>query len=373
MREPSILIVEERSSGHLLVYVRIVLERVLFKGLRATLALSDQAFASEEYRVHLEPLVIDNQKVRIVRFSPNATLRAISNLASSVGANAVIVPHGDELAVRVGWARAGLRGIRLVLLVMRDPSWEVPAPFHRRLRNFAKKLLLEMAARRKNVELVWLREPNYRDVDAKKAFAIDPFVADGSRDEIACGAQSLRADLGLDDDVFWFGVTGAISSRKNLPLVVDAMVLARALDPSLRIGLVVFGPIGAGSGVSAAQLEERCDQEGIPVVVRNELITNFRMNCLVKGVDAVVMAYSSHSPNSTLGKAYVLGTRLVAAGPPSVRRFVDSLGMGPSTALQADALARRMATAILEPRPREHFGELAEDAFADALLRSAWQ
>ncbi len=361
---PRFLIVEPRSSGHLLVYVRVLAQYARNQGNSVRIAVSPEAFSSDEMKQHLSEMAGDTivADARTL-LSP----RGIELLSVQESADFVIVPHADEVApgfaVRLGYRGAG----RARLLIMRDPRWERPAPMRRRLRNGLKRALLIIASRLSRVDLIWLRQPNYLPV-ARELFAIDPFIADGTWSDIRSEGERLRRKLALDHDVFWFGMTGAITDRKNLPIVLEALGVLAGKRLTQRIGFAVVGPIVSPEGHTEASIRAACERIGIECRVDDRLLSNFEMNGVVDVLDAIVMAYSSYSPNSTLGKSWVLGARLVAAGPPSVQGFVRSLGAGLVSELDANAIAFNMERAMHLERPVSRHGEVTVDEFAAAVL-----
>ena len=362
LEQRPILILEERASGHLLVYVRIIAQRARERGNRVILGLPKATMQSREYNHHLLPIA---HMVTIVHIPPRLSVSSVRQLAEQTQAQVVIVPHGDVLACKIALHRQ-IRHFTLVVLAMRDPRWERPTRFSRSLKNYTKLWALKLAERRRNVRLIWLREPQYVGNSAER-FAIDPFIADGTLEEIDAGARALRTDWAMDGSTYWFGVTGAISSRKNVPLILSALKKA-TFHASRPLGLALVGPIAADVGFSVGEVRARCKEAGIKLILHDRVLTNFEMNCVVRAVDSVVMAYSTHSPNSTLGKAYVLGTQLVAAGSPSIRRFVQGLGFDLHSELSVAALAENLLRASERHRPECHENVASEGAFADSLL-----
>jgi len=250
---------------------------------------------------------------------------------------------------------------------MRDPRWEAPASPSRKAKNLFKLALANGVGRRRGVRVVWLREPLHRPAGAEEV-AIDPFIADGSWEEIQAEAAKVRMQLQSTSPSFWFGVVGALSGRKNIPLILNAIAEVASTTPRPDIGFAAIGPLSGDDGVTEAFLLDACANAGVACWVDNRVLTNFEMNAAVSALDAVVMAYSSYSPNSTLGKAYVLGTRLVAAGPPSIRRFVRQIGVGWESELSRPALAASLTKAAAAVAPETHHNDISSVDFAAAVL-----
>lgn len=363
---PTTLIIEGGSSGHLLVYVRTIASQALAGGSRVVVALAERAVSSPEFILHLSEI---EAKIELEVIPKALTPGDVERIARRVQADLTVIPHGDVLASKLALAFRYRGPGTLALLVMRDPRWERPAPLKRRLRNLLKLALLKRVSRYENVKLVWLRQPGYISNGSELA-AIDPFIAGGTLGEMDEGAKSLSISLSLKPDIFWFLVTGAVTRRKNVPLLIESMERLCRLDVSSRIGLVIVGPLSTESGLSEDWIAERCFEIGVECRIDNRLITNFEMNCAILAADAVVMVYSSHSPNSTLGKAMVLGARLVAAGPPSIRGFVKGVNVGFESELNPDAIASNLLKAMASSKQPPRLDLLTESQFAAALLRS---
>ena len=353
-----VLVIEERSGGHLLVFVRMIVSHALAIGDDVILATGRSVPETAEFAQNLAGF-----ELQTVTFQGQLTPRVIAGLTADVKADLVIVPHGDEVACRLA-ARAHALRCRTVLLVMRDPRWEYPAPLVRRVKNLVKLALLSTASRHRLGDLVWLRQFGYPGGDRH---AIDPFIADGSFDEVIAAGRTLREKIFPDPNAFWFVVTGAITDRKNVRLIAQALTIAQRRAPHRRFGLALIGPHRTTYSIDRDAIL-RMSGGAYSVVSQDRLLSNFEMNSIVAAADAVVMAYDTHAPNSTMLKARALGTRLVVAGPPSVRSF--ALGMGFTSVVRldcrelVDALSATSCSDAPKPCPFVPDG----DDFAAALL-----
>jgi hypothetical protein len=356
-----VLVVEERWSGHLLVFVRLIASYSLSMGDQVFLAVGRSVPETAEYRENLSDL-----NVPTAVFEGPLTGARLERLASNVGADLVVVPHGDELGTRLG---ASLYRVRcpLVLLIMRDPRWERPTPPARRARNLLKLLFLRRADLRQNVNLVWLRHFGYSGPDR---YVVDPYVGDGSVEEIRVAGLALRARLSLTDSTFWFLITGAITDRKNVRLIALALSRLQRARPERTFGLALIGPHRTTYPIDAQSLRALTGGS-FPIVNDDRLLSNFEMNAVISGADAVVMAYDTHSPNSTMLKARVLGTRLVVAGPPSLRAFARDMGFSSVVHVELKALAEAMQRESCTPPPPPCPSVPDGDAFALGLLSYA--
>lgn len=342
----NVLIIEPGFSGHLLVFVRILIDYALEQGATVTVALGKGAQESMQFELHLEPYI---DRVAFVETPVTLSPQASQQLINAVGADFAVVPHADRLATQFGLLKRPIT-VPLSLLIMRDPRWETPTTLVRRLLVWFKLILIKRAERVSNLRVVWLREQKYVATD-NSLYAIDPFIADESIDKIYELSRELKVRLALSDETFWFGVTGHITSRKNVGKIVTALRNLRQLEPERQVGLALLGPISqsAKSEIDAAISE--CKGNSIPCVVYDQHISNLEMNVIVAAVDCIVMAYDSHSPNSTMVKCYALGTHLVVAAPPSVQAFARKLGFNYVSNLDSEQLSNSMR-AVLAAKKR---------------------
>lgn len=310
-----VLIVEPRSSGHLLIFVRELVLEARRLGFEPIVALGAGVRRSDEFSLHLSDLVF-----QIAEFDRELSPRLLRALRSQLQIDSVIVPNGDELVSRaLGFWRVGAP---TTVLIMRDPQWELrSAGFLRRLKLLAKNALIAFAQRRSGVRVVWLRSFGYA---GSKDHVIDPFISEHTPEQVMARGSLMRQSLGLDEDVFWFVITGAISMRKNVALVIESLRRVQELHPDRKIGLCIAGPVTEGREDVYEQIQRARDLGAI-IKLHDRRLRNAEMNEAIVAADAVVMAYSSHSPNSTMLKARVLGVPIVVAGPPSVRSFAYAM------------------------------------------------
>lgn len=359
-----VLIVEPRVSGHLLVYVRLLAERSLERGDQVTLALGHDVVDSREFAFHLAALA---PHVAMTAAALPLTGPHLTELARAANADLVVVPHGDELAARLGTPLETAPEVPTRLLVMRDPRWDQGLSLVRSARSRLKLLLLRRASRRRFIDLVWLRGPLASTVQGE-LHVVDPFIADGATTDIIDAGRSLRKAL-PGPSAFWFGVTGAVSRRKNLDLVVAGLLEVKRSDPTADIGLAVVGPIDDDVRQMFSDGQAELERHGVHTWFEDRMLTNREMNDIVAGLDAVVLAYSTSAPNSTLGKAYVLGTAIVSAGSATFRQYTEAVG-GETAALDVTELADAMRR-VVQGRNQDlptHPDALASRAFADGLL-----
>ena len=365
----TMMIAERSSSGHRLVYVRLLAEHAMRNQVDVILAMPDAVRGSLEYSRHLGRMA---RLVEHVSISPSASLVHLQGLAESSGARDLVIPDGDLYVAEAAYARRRPRSrtprARTTLLIMRDPRWELSASRVPRWRALAKLAALRLVQVRSDTRLVWLRDPGFIPrVDEEEA--PDPLVLDAPREAIIGDARSYRIVHGLDRDTFWFGIVGMLTERKNVPIVAEA-VRRVAFDSATPLGLALIGPTGPDATWERAALQKECESAGVRFVSDEALMSNYEMNVAVAAVDCVVVAYSTHAPNSTMSKAAGLGVRLVVAGSPPMRRFAQSVSgtRGVPLDLRSLTAALRAATKAGPPRVRDLAGP---SEFAAAVLGAA--
>lgn len=357
MTKRRVLIVEPNPAGHRLVYVRLLVREILRREGTAVVALEAGAQDTREFALHMADL---SGNIEWTTVSRKLVLRRIGRLARSARADQVIVPDGDLVASRLGLLRWWTPPVPATLVVMRDPRSEPRTTWTRNLKLKLKAHLLKLAQTRDQVRLVWLRPPG--DVRSDEAFANDPVQMHATTGE----ANEFRRQHGMSSDRYWFGMVGGISQRKNLPLVLQAM----SSQPSNLVGFGIFGPVDPLIREQTRLLFDRLRDAGVGIVVVDTLHTDDEMGLAVKALDCVVVAYSSHAPPSTLGKAAAAGTQVLAAGSPSIEQIVDSLGRG-QWIWCSKLSPRELAIGMEQARkadpiaPRE---DLGVDGFLSAVL-----
>lgn len=356
-----VMIVEPRSSGHLLVFVaRLVRAR---PEIEFVLLTTSSTRMSREYEEHLGPLSAELDVIEVASIPDG---RDVLLAAGRAGADLVVIPHGDTYVLPMLRSTLRRRTVRTRLLVMRDPRWEYPAPLVRRVVNTLKLGMIRLVSLDRRVDVLWLREPGY--TAARRDYVVDPFIADTDLDGVRELGARITAEARLDQGVFWFGVTGAITRRKNVDKIVDALVLTRSQGLEAPVGLALIGPIVDLGGRRLEDLAKSLNDVGVAFRSVDRLLSNDEMNGAVHALDCVVMAYSSHSPNSTMGKARVLGTRVVAAGPPSVQRFASSIPGAVTSALTVPELGRSLVAALSAERPSAERFEDGSRVFSEQLI-----
>lgn len=346
------LIVETKTAGHVLVFVRLLAEHSLKNGRLPVLLLSSSAVDAPEFDLHLGA-IIDRCETH---FAPLNCPIDFAEWARSTGANQVVIPDGD--AHLLDLARAKYMGPPMSLLVMREPLWPKPLGLRQATKMLAKRTTMRWVNSRSCVSVYVLKPPGF--TAKRDTYVNDPILATPDLE----GGQRLRRDLGMDDDVFWFGVAGHITPRKNPGKVMRAIA---AIADSKSIGFLCAGIIQDDAIAEFETGKSILSARGVPVRHLNGPLTNEEMNLSIAAMDCVVVAYDTSAPPSTMGKAYRLGTRCVISGNAQLRRQASWLGGATVVDRTDDSLQKAMTLALTSPRPGPR--PLPErDVFAGRLL-----
>jgi glycosyltransferase involved in cell wall biosynthesis len=369
--ELSYVVFEPNFTGHRLNYVALLREDGLRRGATVRLALSSESFDSEEFRMRF-PGGLDPHECINLGHLPNIGLRGYTKwvmaaLHATLAANPrsrVVVLESDKLLPHVVSRRLSADR-RLVLLVMRAPALGILKP-----REFAKEATKWIAAHvvaKRGATVVCLAPSG----PIRQEYSVNGFRATPDPVTVYADAAETvryRAKHGIGPPIFWYGVFGRITPRKNLGLT--AMALAKCAEQQHNLGLLVAGTLSEDELARCAPTLERLVRVGVSVVLDNRLLTDSELDAAISSVDCVVIAHSSNGPSGILGKAYAMGRPIVAAG---ARSLADDLRRLANAGLYANLNAEDLASSLMQIRshpsviyePRQAAGG-AE--FARALL-----
>lgn len=343
------LIVEDNPSGHRMHYVALILEGALARGYLVHLALTEEAQRSEE----AEKFLSSQNALNVVTVQ-DASVASISAVAEQIRANVVVVPSGDAMAfeiVKFGWRCRS----ELVILILREFAQPKKNERGVATRSLMKKVLINIVSWKRRVRVVVLKPANWRGGNQQR-IAIDPVELNEALKE-----HEIIEKFGLDRGIYWFAILGAITSRKNVGLTLEAL---GKLGNSY--GLVVAGKIDQHVRQEIDQFLHFTSHNNIRVV--NRLLEDAELDGLVRATDCLVLAHTNEGPSGLFGKALAAGTRILAAGATSLR--ADCLA-SPENAtwvtLDVASLSRGMHESSQRPSPTPALG-LGKEQFIRALL-----
>lgn len=322
-----VLIVEDDFRGHRLSYVRIIAEAAMHRGYRVTLALPTDVLTTEEGRVFILDIV---KRVDIVDLD-SFDIGHLKELSESLGASVVVVPDADNLLLPL--ALGGWPG-RATLSVL---AMRVTGQSGSRLRQLGQTLVKRLAVSAvgllPRVRVHYLRSSLSKPT---RMGVLDPVHLNDTESS----RQEAAALLSPHSDRIWYGVIGAVTVRKNLPLIVRALT---ELDPS-GVALVVAGRIDPAVLLESEPYLKTLRDNGVPVVIEQSVLTEALFDALIATVDVVVIAHSNEGPSGVLSKAVAAGTCVVAAGARSLRRDVNA-AVGTWVPLELGPLADALRSA----------------------------
>lgn len=331
-----ILIVEGNPDGHRLYYASLLASAALKSGNRVTLATSDRAVSSSEWTVHMGAAVSGTALAMLDDYS----LDAIGRLADELEMDHVVVPDGDSFAYELSKGKRWTARGTVSALVMREKGQPAIIPGLAPVKTLAKSVLLQVANLGPRVEIRVL----------KSALWNGHSFLPVSRDPVTLTASTARDRSEpplLEEGNFWFGIVGRVGHRKNLPLVAAAIASLKRPD----VGLVVAGLIDDGVLDLASPHIDRIRGTGGRVEIIDRLLTDSEVHQLIAELDCVVLAHSNDSPSGILGKAAASGTRIVAAGAPTLRADCRHIGRGAEwVRLREQQLTKALSRAIQKPR-----------------------
>ncbi|UXM90754.1 hypothetical protein [Paenarthrobacter sp. JL.01a] len=329
-RSSVFLFAEPAVSGHRLSYVRLLATEALRRGHSVHIALPEGGTTSPEFGTHIADLARDVTLQTLKRFS----LAELAALTDRTGACRTVVTDGDALALEL--ARTGRwsgRG-KLSLLIMRENAQTDSLRVRMWAKNLAKKLVIRRAASTRNVSLAVLKSATWAGA-SRYPVAVDPV-------ELICDQSDvdrLRHEWGLEDSTCWFGVLGAITARKNVPLLMESL----ADTAGKSAGLLVAGRIDPLLRPEIDAAASRLADVGKRVVIVDRILSDVELDAAVSSVNCLLLAHSNEGPSGLLGKAACCGTRVIASGARSLRADIEGLpSLGQWTELDRDAIRAAM-------------------------------
>jgi len=190
------------------------------------------------------------------------------------------------------------------------------------------------------------------------------------RDPAICGAHSrdrdrIRAELGLPAGRRLVGIFGAISDRKNVPLVTEA-VLASGDDADLVLAGAIEDDVAAWLRAQPASTLAR-------IVQRDGFLANDELDRLVAAADVVMIAQNNNGPSGIMGKALAAEVPVLSAGSLVRARELAMTGGGVDVPLTVEGITQGIrvlldGTQPARPRTVRPVPPATAETFAAGLL-----
>jgi hypothetical protein len=350
------LIVELSGSGHRFYYVRLIAERALARGHHVTVLTNDSLRTGELLALHLGRIRTALEVIAL----ENPTWRDVERVARDLDATVTIVPEADghlvSLVGRGGWRGPG----RLSLQVMRASAVRAAGFLRWVAASVVKTAAMIVLRAVPKVDVHVLRSGLWRGRSLWRP-SLDPVGFVAGPDDVT----RIRAEWDLDPGRTWFGVLGSVTVNKHVPLVADALV---RLGDGSRYGLLVAGQVAPQVVPEIPLVRERLERAGCEFRIVDRSLDDVELDAAMAAIDCLVLAYKHLGPSGTFAKALAAGTRVLAAGSPTLKR--DCAGAPDATEwtpMDDRSIAAGMSRARAAGRPEAR--QIAtEDEFAAALL-----
>ncbi|MGU3357840.1 hypothetical protein ACLBWJ_11350 [Microbacterium sp. M4A5_1d] len=349
------IVVCPRIEGHRLSYAKLLLQHAAATGRDAVLVGPRGISTAVEYRTHLAANTVPHDLRELPDLGPAAVQRLLDESKSA----SVVFPDGDDVVAAFA---SGLlhRGSNDVSILVMRPKGQQKSLAVRSAATAAKASVRWAARRRAGVTVMTLASAVAAHVSPFEvrdpiAFSPDPHLADAYRREWASSAA---------EGTRWLGVVGALTSRKNILVVSDA--LTRVPQP---VGLVLAGHAEDGEAEVARWVA--------PLVAANIVVqrvagtlSDEQLDSIISALDVAVVAHSNEGPSGIVGKAHAANRFVLAAGALSLKADIRANpALGLWTPLEPTAMARA-AEALLSRKRCTGGGPYSSD-FAARLLGEA--
>ena len=243
-----VIIYEPSVRGHRLYYVALLADGAKSRGDAVILAVSAGSTYTAEWAAHMQQISSEE----IVEVG-HLDLKGLEKLSYSAFADKMIVPDGDwlvpQLLKGLGWGGRG----NLSLVVMRIRAQRNGSIARRWLLSTVKWFMVLIVNCLPKVNANALRSPMWRGRSLLQNVR-DPVTIKSTP------AYRAQASNLMDNDRSrrWFAVLGAVTDRKNLPMVASA--LAELKSPN--IGLIVAGKCDASELTKARGATDEISKAG---------------------------------------------------------------------------------------------------------------
>ena len=356
---PVTLIVEPNHEGHRFYYVALLVRECIARGDSVIVMTTAKAAKSPEWGCHLNSLGAG----RVLYPPEEFRLPEIARISTRLRTNLTILPEADHYnhylwtALRYGWTGSG----NLALLSMRaDGQPGPPFAWLRPAKTVAKRALIWVAGFRPRVRSFALHSP-LAPRRGPLRWVADPVTLECSSEQV----EAMRRSLNEAGDRYWVGVFGSVTPRKNLPLIVEAILN----QPDL--GLLIAGSMDEGVSIEIAPLLSTFVSNGGRVINLPGPLADAEFDSAIKAEDCVIIAHSNEGTSGTVLKAAAAGRRLVLAGARSLKQ--DAVRLGDQaiwSPLDVDSLRRAILQTRRLPEPTKGI-ELGEEQFCKALTWSS--
>lgn len=325
-----LVLLEPNPGGHRFQYVR----HLVRAEPDAVLLTSTGATSTPEFQSYLGDLDVEALELYSEPEPPTADMVAVlADFARTHPVDTVVVMDADQ-SLKRWWLDAprAFRGLprkpRVVFLLTRYPSRLTWSDRLGWLHRVSKSSLSELAQARGVLDRAVSIAGRDDTSPGRLVHRVqDPAICEAS----AVDRPALRDKLDLPPDDVLVGILGAISDRKNVPMVAEAV---RRVGGPVRLLLA-----GGVEPFVADWLAAAPDGLREHLIVRDEYLSNEALDSYVAACDIVSIAQNNNGPSGIMGKALAAGVPILTAGSVVRERELAAAGPGTgrSTALTVEA------------------------------------
>lgn len=368
-------LLEWRSGGHRLSYVRSIVDAARRLGVDLTIVTHPGVRDGPEWAVHLGD-VPDLETESLA--TDEVTMRRLWRLLRTQRrlGRALIIPEADRYLPCIVFA-AATRSLppHTIVIVMRPPRWrllrKLPA-------NLIKVLAILLLRRLRSMRVLLLEDPladaatrvwQWPLQDERMRLDDPPDSFDSATARLPSELRDLEETGELGEHVNVFTVLGSIDDRKRVPLILDAW--ATLPDRANRVLVIA----GAQQPSTRARIDGHTGVRRPDVRVVDRYLARSEMHALLRRSHALIALNDDPLSSGTLVNAASLGRWVVAASGSHAERAASRHGFGVPTELTIRGLAEVITdldrrawqpTAVSLP-DREEFGNRV---LADVARRS---
>lgn len=281
---------------------------------------------------------------------------------SNLDGDRIVVLDGDQLA-RSSFRQGRVPTHRPILaLSLRGQTPTLQRDLRRTIKGIGRYAVARRLGLRRDVTVLTLASAS-EAIDNSNVR--DPVPINADAEDVATFRDRWLPPTPDGDQRYWIGLLGVINHRKNVSMVVDALIEASGFLP--RPALLLAGPISEDYRPEVKAAVSRLERVGIEVVLLEESLDDRTFDAAIGAVDTVVVAYDNDGPSGILGKAACLGTRVTAAGSQALKRDVEALNLGSWGPLDVAGIRQALVDTHAAPAPAP-ITDLDSSAFAKRML-----
>ncbi len=352
IRATRVAVVVDSLEGHRPLYLRLILDHAETLGADVTIHCS-----GDRTTLDLHGDLRDRAEWHFSPSSPDLAM---------LDAEHIVLLDGDSVARSTFSTFRWSSAAPIVALSLRGqaPSWQKNP--RRALKSLARFVVARRLHHRRNVQVLTLAsaaEPITPGDDKVR----DPIPISCTPEDVLRFQEDVLAPSDPAGECFWIGILGILNPRKCVEMVTTAIIEAASAGQIDGPAVLFAGPVADESRHEVNEAVALLQAADIPVVLIDELLNETTFDAAIGAMGAVVVAYRNDGPSAILGRAARLGTRVVAAGSPTLRSDVEALGIGHWGSLDVAGIRMALALTARQDRPEPNT-EIDDRDFGPRIL-----